>query len=256
MTAKAPNPPVLTDRPLRLCVMTTVGSSIQVLYAGRLEYFQSHGFDITVVCAPSELDAAIRARGVQLHTLPLTRAITVGADLRALWGLCRFLRRARFDLVEVGTPKAALIGTLAGRLARVPCVINLVHGLAYEGRSGLEARIVRFSTALPCRLAHHTIGVSPSVCAAAERDGVCARGRMHIIGRGSCNGVNCRRFTPEHRRHGREIRARHDIPADAVVVGYLGRMTRDKGIVELATSFRVLQARIPGLMLLLVGGYE
>jgi glycosyltransferase involved in cell wall biosynthesis len=256
MSANEPDPSVSPNKPIRLCVMTTIGVSIQFLYGGRLEYLQAHGFDVTVVCASSELDDAIRARGVRLHTVPFTRAITVVTDLRALWDVWRFLRRERFDLVEVGTPKAALIGTIAARLARVPCVINLVHGLAYEGRAGLAGRIVRLSTALPCRLAHCTIGVSPSVREVAQRDGVCDSRRMRIIGRGSCNGVDRDRFSPASRRYGPEIRARHDIPAEAVVGGYVGRMTRDKGLVELATAFRTLHQRIPGLILLLVGGYE
>jgi glycosyltransferase involved in cell wall biosynthesis len=244
------------ERPIRLCVMTTVGSSIQVLYAGRLEYLQAHGFEITVVCASSALDAEIRARGVRLHTAPLTRAITPRQDFRALWNLWRFLRREAFDIVEVGTPKAALLGSIAARLAGVPCVTHILHGLAYEGRPGWEGRIVRFSTAVPCRLAQHTLAVSDSVREGAQRAGLCTGRRMRVIGRGSCNGVDLRRFSPDCRRYGPEVRSRHGIPPEAVVVGFLGRMTRDKGLVELADAFRTARARVPGLVLLLVGGYE
>lgn len=244
------------SRPIRLCVVTTVGSSIQVLYRGRLEYFAAHGFDITVVCASSELDDAIRARGVCLHTAPLTRHITPWADLRALWNLWRFFRREHFDLVEVGTPKAALVGSLAARLARVPCLIHLLHGLAYQGQRGLVGRIVRLSTSLPCRLAHENVSVSPSAREEAHRDGVCDRDRMRVLGSGSCNGVDLQRFSPQRRRLGQEVRARHSIPEDAVVVGFLGRMTRDKGMVELVAAARTLFADHANLRLLLVGDYE
>jgi len=49
-------------RRIRLCVIATIGKSIQILYAGRLEYLMANGFDVRVVCASSEEDEAIRAR--------------------------------------------------------------------------------------------------------------------------------------------------------------------------------------------------
>ena len=92
------------------------------------------GFDITVGCASSNDDEAIRARGVRLKTFPFTRAITPWHDARAFVQLYRFLRNERFDIVEVSTPKAALIGALAARAAKCRCVIQILHGLPYEGQ--------------------------------------------------------------------------------------------------------------------------
>ena len=236
--------------------MTTVGSSIQVLYRGRLEYLQAHDFDITAVCASSDLDSAIRGRGLRLHTAPLTRSISPWQDLRALWNLWRFLRRERFDLVEVGTPKAALLGSIAARLAGVPCIVHLLHGLAYQGQRGLVRRIVRWSTAWPCRLANCTISVSPSAKEQAQQDGVCTADRIRVLGAGSCNGVDLDRFTPERRSLGTEVRSRYNIPTDATVIGFVGRMTRDKGLIELVEAFQTLGDQHPDLVLLLVGDYE
>ena len=59
------------DQPrIRLCIVATIGASIQILYAGRLECLSSCGFDLTVACASSDLDTAIRTRGVRLRTFP------------------------------------------------------------------------------------------------------------------------------------------------------------------------------------------
>jgi glycosyltransferase involved in cell wall biosynthesis len=240
------------QHPIRMCVLTTIGPSIQTHYRGRLEYFNAHGFDVTVVCASSELDDEIRARGVRLHTAPLTRVIAPWQDLRALWNLWRFFRRERFDLIEVGTPKAALIGSIAARLAGAPCVIHLLHGLACQGLDGVLGWLARVSAAIPCRLAHETISVSPSAREDAHRIGICARGRMRVLGRGTCNGVDVRRFSPTQRQLGGTVRGRWRIPPDAVVLGFIGRLTRDKGLVELAGALREMQE----VVLLLVGSYD
>ena len=143
MTAVAPafggdRPPII-----RLCVIATIGKSVQVLYAGRLEHLAAHGFEITVGCASSEDDDAIVARGVRLKTFAFTRAITPWQDLRALVQLYRFFREERFDLVEVSTPKGALIGSVAAWLARCPYQIHILHGMPYEGKRGLLATVLQ-----------------------------------------------------------------------------------------------------------------
>ena len=148
-------------------------------------------------CAPSEDDDAIVARGVRLKTFPLSRAITPWQDLRALRQLYRFFRQEHFDLVEVSTPKAALIGSLAAWLARCPCQIHILHGMPYEGKGGLLGRILRASTSIPCRLAHVTFSVSASMRERLCADGLSHSDRIRVLGAGSANGVDVHRFSPE-----------------------------------------------------------
>jgi len=241
---------------IRLCIIATIGKSIQVLYAGRLEYFAANGFDVTVVCASSELDDAIRARGVRLFTVPFTRAITPLQDLRALFRLYRLLRREQFDLVEVSTPKAALLGSVAGRLARSRPMVHVLHGLAYQGKRGLLGWFLRASTRIPCTLSDVTISVSQSARDEACRDGIADPARICVLAAGSANGVDLVRFAPQRRASGAELRHKHDISPDGLVIGFVGRMTRDKGIDELAGAFRALSAEYPKARLLLVGDYE
>ena len=243
---------------LRLCIVTTVALSIQTLYRGRLEYLREQGFDVTVVCATSGLDDDIRARGVRLHTAPMTRAITPMRDLRAIFNLWRYFSREQFDVVEVSTPKAALVGSIAGWLARVPCLIHVLRGLAYEGQRGWRGRVLRTSTAIPCRLAHQTISISNSACEVAYEDGLCGRGSISVLGSGSYNGVDLERFAPARRSLGAEVRAAHGITPGAVVIGFMGRMTRDKGLVDLVHAFEQLRGTTRGIeiVLALVGDYE
>jgi glycosyltransferase involved in cell wall biosynthesis len=45
----------------------------------------------------------------------------------------------------------------------------------------------------------------------------------------------------------------YEIPADAMVVGFIGRRVRDKGIVELAAAWQRLREAYPHAYLLVVG---
>jgi glycosyltransferase involved in cell wall biosynthesis len=56
---------------------------------------------------------------------------------------------------------------------------------------------------------------------------------------------------PAHIR--RDTRARLGIPQDALVIGFVGRIVREKGAVELATAWKALRDGEPRLHLLLVG---
>lgn len=241
---------------IRLCVVATVDISIQNLFRGRLEYLIGRGFEITVVCAPTPMAAEIEARGLRLHTAPLTRAVTPLRDVAALWNLWRFFRRERFDIVELSTPKAALLGSIAARLAAVPCIVHILHGLAYQTQSGLMLRVLKTATALPVRLADHTICVSRSVREQARRDGIRGRDDLVILNQGSANGIDLDRFAHGDAAQRARVRAEHGIPLDARVLGFVGRMVGDKGLGELITAWKALRDAHEECYLLLVGDYE
>jgi glycosyltransferase involved in cell wall biosynthesis len=217
----------------------------------------ANGFEITVACASSEDDDAIMARGVRLKTFPLTRAITPWQDMQTLFQMYRFFRHERFDLIEFSTPKAALIGSLAAWMARAPCQIHILQGMAYEGKRRLLGWILRVSTSIPCRLAHVTFAVSPSVRERVCADGLAHSDRVRLLGKaGSGNGVDVERFSPERIRLRDRFRANHGIPPDTVVIGFIGRLTRDKGIEELVRAFIAMQEQNRHAVLLLIGDYE
>jgi glycosyltransferase involved in cell wall biosynthesis len=79
-----------------------------------------------------------------------------------------------------------------------------------------------------------------------------------IFGSGSCNGVDVSRFELDQEGYPRvyELRRKLGIPEEAPVVGFVGRFTRDKGIVELVKAFSQLCETSSVVWLLLVGDFE
>ena len=79
-----------------------------------------------------------------------------------------------------------------------------------------------------------------------------------MLGPGSTNGVDSQRFRPaDATDHDRAARLRAlGLNPQAPVVGFVGRLTRDKGIVDLYRAFERLSAEFPDLQLLLVGDFE
>lgn len=246
-------------RRARLLHVTTIPMSLTFL-RGQVGYMKARGFDVHVVSSPGDdLTAFGRDEEVPVSAVPMTRRISPGADLRALLGLVAVVRSVRPTIVHAHTPKAGLLGMIAGTLSRTPVRVYHMRGLPLLASTGLRRRVLRFTERTACRLAHRVLCVSGSVRAEALREGVCPPGKISVLARGSGNGVDSwNRFHPE--RVGGEardaVRRRLGIPPSATVVGFVGRVVRDKGIVELAEAWQRLREAHPDAHLLVVGPWE
>lgn len=143
---------------------------------------------------------------------------------------------------------------LAGWLAGTPVRVYHLRGLPLLTASGLRRHILRLTERTACGLAHRVIAVSRSMRAEALRERLCDPDRITVLLGGSGNGVDAAaRFRPLGEDVRQAARARHGIPGDALVVGFVGRIVREKGVGELARAWARLRDRHPLLHLLIVG---
>ncbi len=203
------------------------------------------GFAVTVASAPGpELEPFAREQRVAWATLPLARRPSPLRDAAAFWAFVRLLRRLRPAVLEVGTPKAALLGALAARLCGVPAIVYTLHGLRAETSRGLSRLALLTLERLTSTLADETICVSRSLRERARLLGALAPNKGAVLGAGSANGVDPARFPPTAR------------PLRPPTIGFVGRFAPDKGIGDLLEAFRHLKTDFPELRLLLVGDFE
>lgn len=100
---------------------------------------------ILITGEPGMLDDEARGlSGVEFHQVPsLVRPIQPAADLRALLGLTRLLRRLRPTIVHTHSSKAGILGRWAARLAGVPIIIHSIHGFGFTpGQQPLLQRLL------------------------------------------------------------------------------------------------------------------
>lgn len=245
--------------PIRLIHVTTVPESLHFL-RGQAAYMGARGIALQAVSSPGpELDAFGEAENVPVHGVRMPRAITPLRDLSAVARLAAVLRRERPHVVHAHTPKGGLLGMMAARLAGVPVRVYHMRGLPMETATGARRALLRSTERVSCSLAHRVICVSHSLRAAALGAGLCPPDKLRVLAGGSGQGVEAeRRFHPALVPPGERaaVRARFGIPGDAPVVGFVGRIVRDKGGVELAEAWRVLRGAHPSAHLLMVGPFE
>lgn len=230
-----------------------------VFFTGTFEMLRDAGYESTLVSSPGEqLERIGRDAGVQYAAIPIRREIAPLHDLLSLWRYYRLMRQVRPRLTDVATPKAGLLGGLAAWLSRVPCRVYTLCGLRLETTTGLKRILLTITERIACGCAHRVICVSPSLRQRVIELNLVSADKTVVLGSGSVRGIDVLRFSPEMcaSAHKEELAKSLGISADAQVVGFVGRLTRDKGIRELLTAFSQLRLKRPGLRLLLVGDLE
>lgn len=244
--------------PPGLWIVVTHGTTARLLLRGQLAYLRQNGFAVTVVGSPGpDLDRAAEREGVRSLAVPMSREISPFKDLGALLRLLRLLRQERPQIVSAGTPKAGLLAMLAARLARVPARLYLLRGLRLETARGLRRWLLTAAERLAAVCAHRVICVSSSLRARYLELGLTTPDKARVLGSGSSNGIDLHRFDrPELDGAGDELRRALGIPPEAKVVGFVGRLTRDKGIADLVRAFGRLRSQLGDARLLLLGRLE
>ena len=246
-----------------------------VLVRGQLGYLVEQGFDVTVatrLAQPVEHEAASADGtrdsgvnrdsgvdwdpGVAVEHIAFVREPSPVADLRALWATVGLIRRVRPTIVNASTPKAGLLGMLGAWGCRVPVRVYVVRGFRFETAVGWRRRLFRSLEWVAMRCANHVVFNSRSLLAVAERERLVAVGRGGVIGGGSGNGIDVARFADDVLPTRADARRELDLPDDALVVGFVGRFTRDKGIADLIGAFTSTLRGSDGVWLLLVGQFE
>jgi len=261
--ARSTRPAPCSDRPPvgttpKLFYVVTAPVSASALLRGQLAYMRGVGFDVHLVSSPGlELRlAAIRER-VTPHSIPMRREISVFHDLLSLWRLWSLFVREQPDLVNASTAKAGLLAELAAVLAGVPRRVHVLRGLRSETLHGVKRLATRLAELLSCACAHCVVCISPSLRAKALAEGLAPARRLVVIGAGSSNGLDTTRFRLHGAPAARDATRRQlGIPPDAPVIGFIGRLVRDKGVAELLHAYLLLKPRFPELRLLLVGAFE
>lgn len=239
--------------------VTTVPMTLFFL-RGQVRYMRSRGFEVhAIASAGPELEAFAAEEDIPVHMVEMPRRISPFRDLVAVFELYRLLRHLAPVIVHGHTAKGGLLAMVAAWLAGVSVRIYTVHGLPLETASGFRRALLVQAEKMSCRLAHRVLCVSDSLRQSFLRERLCPENRIEVIGAGSINGVDAMsRFNPEKvSGDAREaVRARNGVAAEDRVVGYVGRIVRDKGLEILAEAWRELKVRHEDLHLFLVGPLE
>jgi glycosyltransferase involved in cell wall biosynthesis len=246
-----------SGRPLRVAaVITRLEGGAGVLALRGAMAMDPDAFELTIVTGTGDrlLDTAAAA-GLEIIVEPsLCAPIDPRRDVQALRRVTALLRRRNFDVVHTHCAKAGTVGRLAARRAAVPRTVHTFHGFPFhqfqsmarrQAYVSIERRLGRFTDVALC--------VGAGVAAEAVRRHLVAPERIRTIGV-VVDGLDVAAAPappPEARRHARIALG---LPADATVIGAVGRLTYQKAPEDFLAA--IAQLGRPNVTGIWVGGGE
>ena len=201
----------------------------------QFKYFKEKGYNMNVVCSPSEyLSDYAQKQGFEYMESPINRNISIVQDFASIRNICKFVKKQKIDIVVGHTPKGGLLAMIAGWLMRVPIRIYVRHGLVYETSKGLKRFMLMSVDRLASFCSTKVVCVSPSVLRKSIEDHLAPIKKQMIWHKGTCNGIDTlNHFNPAEIVPARltDLKARYGIEEEDFVIGYSGRLVKDKGII-------------------------
>jgi glycosyltransferase involved in cell wall biosynthesis len=208
----------------KVCFVMTDSSQFNILCRDQLEYFaHEKNVDLTLVCGNwSKEDEKLKSRNVgRVIVFPIERKISLFKDFYMLFRLFFFFIFNRFDAIVYSSPKGLLLGSLASFMAFHPNRVALIRGRAYENFRGKKRLFFSSLDKLCLMMSNKVIFISDTMRKDYVTENIISFEKAFVIGKGSSNGVNIKKYFPIERKFSNEFN-----------ILVIGRVCRDKGIFD------------------------
>ncbi|MCR5464289.1 MAG: glycosyltransferase family 4 protein [Bacteroidales bacterium] len=238
---------------MKYLYVTTISMTLDYFLKGVMTDLIKAGNEVVAVSSPGPWMAGVRAiDGVKVIEVPMERRISPLKDLRSLCRLYKVIRAERPDIVHSFTPKAGLLAMMTAKLAGIKVRVHTFTGLVFPTASGLKKRLLKTTDKLTCSCATNIIAEGQGVRKDLIDAGITKK-EVRVLGHGNIRGIDLTYYdrTPEVMELAEKLR----VP-DVFTFLFVGRVVRDKGIVELVQAFERLCSDKRSVRLVLVGPFE
>ena len=250
-----------SDKEKKILHVFTVPFSINYFVGEQFKYFNKKNTNSYYVSCASSEELYDLAKKNSFNPLPIdiSREIKPFQDLKAIFQLYKHIKNNKIDGVVGHTPKGGMVAMIAAALAGIQNRIYFRHGIFYETSKGIKRLLLRNIDRLSGNLAKKVVCVSNDVRNISVKDKLNKKDKNIILGRGTCNGVDSeKRFNPSFysEKHSVELRKKIGLANNDLVVGFVGRIVKDKGINELVGAWKKINSTHKNAKLLLIGPIE
>jgi glycosyltransferase involved in cell wall biosynthesis len=238
-----------------ICFIVATPLTANSFLLNHFKYLSNH-FDIYLV-ANFEENAAISFSSPYVKEtkhIAIQRNIALIEDVKVLFSLRNYLSAMQFDAVQTVTPKAALLGILAAKMANVKIRIHIFTGQVWHTKKGLFKSLLKKIDCFIVYCATHILVDGESQRKFLIENKIISACNSEVLGKGSISGVDINLFVPN--QNIREQYRNEFHLSDEIVFLFLGRMNKDKGILDLANAFSRLNNKFTNTKLVLVGPDE
>lgn len=188
----------------------------------------------------------------KVYNINISRKINVIKDIITFYNLLIFFSKNNFNAVHTITPKAGLLGMLSAYFCRIKFRIHIFTGQVWHTKSGFAKFILINFDKLISKLATNIIVDGASQREFLLKKYIITNEKSIVLGYGSISGVDIDKFKANMNLRSLH-RVRLNIKDEHVVFSFLGRLNRDKGILDLVESFMKLKMTYNFIKLIIIG---
>ena len=243
---------------VKIARISTVAFFIDTQLHSQISMMVESGAKVSIVASEPALNRPID--GAEYFSIDIPREINPIKDFLALIKLWKLFRKQKFDIVHSTTPKAGLLCVLAGKFAGVPIRIHSYTGQPWVTLTGFKRKVAKLGDRVIGRLTTACYADSGSQKAFLVSEKLVSTDKLSVIGKGSLAGVDVERFNivrfSEAERY--SIKESLGILQGSTVLLFVGRIVKDKGVVELVEAFKnlITGSSHTNIYLLMVGPKE
>jgi len=241
----------------KLIIGVSYEGSVNLL-EGQMTYFKDLGYK-TYLLSPKGPRAEKYCQNEQCELIPIAieREISLVSDFINLIRIIFIFLKYKPDIVNLGTPKVALLGLIAAKITGVKRRIYTCRGFRFEHESGMKRKILVQMEKITGFCSHRIICISPSVEKFALENNLFPKEKTLVINYGSSNGVNLNLFNDKNITENQKNNLKQDLKLlDKFIFGFVGRLADRKGIKELVDTFLEIYKSNDTTRLLIVGPIE
>ena len=244
----------------KICIVTTMWSSINNWIKPFLNEYAKRGVDVSVACnMDGEYEKNLKAEYPFIHTypMPFPRGINILGSIKSIRLLSKLFKKEKFDMVQYSTPNASMYASIAAKSAKIPVRLYCQWGMVYVTMSGIKRKIFKAIERMVCRCSTQVQPDSIGNLEFCREEGLYDETKSLVIWNGSAKGLDLTSFDISKKaEYAKEIKEKYNIPEGVRVIGFVGRLGKEKGCNELFNAFRRIKKTFPSAKLLFVGPIE
>jgi len=239
----------------KIAIVSAVDITFKVLLIAQVKAAQEAGYKVHGICSKGSNFDFLIEQGIKMYPVKIKRSISPFSDIKALWQIYKYLRKEKIDIVHTHTPKPSLLGQIAAKMAGVPIIINTVHGFYFhENMKPLAKWFYIAMEWIAGKCSTMILSQNPEDIETAVKLKICKPNKIKLL----WNGVDLKKFNPRRFSEDFKINKRQEmgIPEDAIVIGIIGRLVKEKGFLELFEAFREIIKVYDNIWLVIIGPEE
>ena len=229
---------------IKVVHVVPIDVSLKVHFGNYMKYLHNQGYSVSAITHPGSWlqQDTIIFDSIFVKIIEFQPRISPLNDLKTTWQLIKYFRKEQFDIVHTHCIHPGLLGRLAAKLTKVPVIIHTIHGLySFEGMSPSQNFFFDTMEKIGATFSDLILSQNKEDIEAAITKKISPPEKIRFLG----NGINLKGFDPDQISSEKvsALRKSLGISPEEAVIGFIGRLVREKGIIEFIEAANTLKSK-------------